>query len=185
MTYTFNRAYTVESAKAFDAFRTPSGLAVVRHYALNEDVLDKKLGYFSTDVERAGPYCMLAEARAMAHGDPRFLGYLTASRFNRGFPEYVRDFNAAFLALPALPSKVLKEACADPEVVVRAIETKRNGVYLAVVNTGLTAKRNVSIALPAKGKVTDAATGQTLTASDGRLRLSLAPCQLRAIQLAL
>ena len=64
MTYPFHRAYTVSSATAFDAFRTACGLAVLRHYPLNENVMEKKVGYFVCDVEYAGPYCMLGEARA-------------------------------------------------------------------------------------------------------------------------
>ena len=55
------------------------------------------------DVERAGPFCMQAEAVAMANGDPTMIGYLVGNNFERGFPMYVRDFNANFLALPALP----------------------------------------------------------------------------------
>ena len=66
--------------------------------------------------------------------------------------------------------------------VVRAIETKDNGVYLAVVNTGLTQKEIISIALAASGRVTDAATGQALPASGARLTLTLQPCQLRALR---
>ena len=59
------------------------------------------------DIERAGPYCMMAEALAMANGDPTMLGYLLGGNFGRGFPQYVREFNANFLALPALPSERL------------------------------------------------------------------------------
>ncbi len=179
-TFPFNRAYTVASPEAFDAFRGPSGLAVVRHYPLNENSMHPKLGYFVSDVERAGPYCMLAEARAMANGDPRFIGYLSSSSFNRGFPEVVRRFNAAFLALPALPSRVLRGACADSEVVARVIPTRSHGVYFAVVNTGLTAK-TVELALPAAGRIEDAATGCALPSRRGRVRLRLDACELRAL----
>jgi len=182
MTYPFNRAYTVSSPEAFDAFRSASGLAIVRHDPLNENAMEKKLGYFVCDVERAGPYCMLGEARAMAYGDPRYIGYLAGASFNRGFPEAVRDFNAAFLSLPALPSKVLEGACADPEVVVRAIEAPPHGTWLAVVNVGLKA-RSVVVALPARGKVVDAPTGEALEAADGKLALTLGPCQLKAIHI--
>ena len=143
------------------------------------------LGYFVSDVERAGPYCMAAEARAMANGDPRFFAYLTGNSFNRGFPEYVRDFNAAFLALPALPSVRIADAADDAEVVVRAIETEEHGVYLAVVNTGFGAKTDVGITLPKAGRVVDAATGAALDGAvrDGVLRLSMRPCQLRALRI--
>jgi len=183
MTYSFNRAYTVSSARAFDAFRGPSGLALVRHYSLNENAMEKKLGYFVCDVERAGPFCMLGEARAVAYGDPRYIGYLAASSFNRGFPEHVRAFNAAFLSLPALPGVVEDGACADPEVVVRVIRTIGHGTYLAVVNVGFEAKEGATVVLPAAGSVTDAPTGAPLQVTDGNLRLSLGPCELRALHI--
>jgi len=169
LTHAFNRLYTVASPKTFDAFRGPSGLAIVRHYALNEnmmfDAADKdKLGYFIADIERAGPYCMLAEAHAMANGDPTMIGYLVGSNFGRGFPQYVREFNANFLALPALPSERLANASDDPEVVVRIIRTPSHGSWLAVINTGLTAKPCVRIQTPT-----------------GPMELSLHPCELRSL----
>ncbi len=188
LTHCINRAYTVGSPKTLDRFRGPAGLAVVRHYALNENMMfDKrdqpKLGYFVADIERAGPYCMLAEARAVACGDPNYLGYLVGSNYGRGFPEYVRDFNTALLSLPALPSEVLDEAASDSDVVVRAIPTPSHGTYLAVVNVGLEAKENVVIRLPASGRVTDAPSGDVVPADGGKVVLSLDPCQLRALRI--
>ncbi|MEI7729395.1 MAG: hypothetical protein WCO56_07470 [Verrucomicrobiota bacterium] len=188
LTHAFNRSYTVGDARTFDAFRTLSGLALVRHYTLNENMAfdredHEKLGYFAADIERAGPYCLLAEARAMANGDPRFLGYLVGRTFNRGFPEYVRAFNTAFLSLPALPSSRLKDACADAEITVRSIPTPQHGTYLAIVNTGFAEKSNLTIRLPPNGRLTDAVTGDTVSAPNGILKLSLYPCQLRALRL--
>jgi len=180
MTYTFNRAYTVSDPQAFEAFRTPTGLAVVRHYFLNEHEIDDKTGYFVADVERAGPYCMLGEARAMAYGDPRTIGYLASNCFNRGFPQYVRRFYRAFLALPALPSEIVEGAASDPEVVVRSIPTEDHGTYLAIVNVALTAKQEATITIPA-GRATDGATGEALPTDGGKLRLSLDACELRAV----
>jgi len=187
LTHAFNRLYTVASPKTFDTFRTRSGLAVIRHYALNEnmafDKADKtKLGYFVADMERAGPYCMMAEAVAVANGDPTMIGYLSGGNFGRGFPKYVRNFNAAYLALPALPSRVLPGAASDPAVVVREIKTDRHGMYLAVVNTAPTARTNVAVSLPANGTVTDAVTGEALPVASGKLTLSFYPYQLRAIR---
>ncbi|MCX7044007.1 MAG: SprB repeat-containing protein [Candidatus Sumerlaeota bacterium] len=185
-TYSFNKAYTVSFPEGFDAFRTPSGLAAIRHYCLNENAMDGgttgPLGYFVSDMELAGPYCMLGEARAMAYGDPRYIGYLASSSFNRGFPEYVRAFNRAFLSLPALPSEILKGACNDSEVVVRAIKTPTQGTYLAVINTGLKEKTNVEIALPSPGKVINAATGQPLSAANGKASLALYPCEMKSLR---
>jgi len=182
LSYTFNRLYTVSSPEAFDAFRSPSGLAILRHYALNENEMhvgqDDLLGYFVADVERAGPFSMIGEARAMAYGDPRFIGYLVGNSFSRGFPEIARRFNAAFLSLPALPSEVVADGASDPEIVVRRIVTEKHGTWLAVVNTALVPKRDVAIKLPPGGKVADASTGEPLSPADGRLTLSLYPGQL-------
>ncbi len=145
LTHAFNRNYTVASPRTMDAFRTPSGLAMIRHYALNEHMMfdksDKELlGYFVADIERAGPYCMMAEVLAMAHGDPTMIGYLVGNNFGRGFPVYVREFNANYLALPALPSTVVKDAASDSEVVVRRIDTAKHGTWIAAINTSLPRK---------------------------------------------
>ena len=189
LTLPFNRAYTVASPKPFDLYRGPSGLALIYHFPLNENVMNVEktpiLGYFVSDMERSGPYCMLAEARAMANGDPTHIGYLTAASYNRGFPQYVQDFNAAFLALPALPSEVLAGAASSKDVVVRAIKTEGQGTYLAVVNTGLTEAKDVTITLPAAGAVVNAATGEELASSEqaagGKITVSLRPCQLMSL----
>ncbi len=180
MTYSYNRLYTVSTPAGFDAFRGPSGLAAVRHYALNENEMfrgpkqEDLLGYFVSDVERAGPHCMLAEARAVAHGDPWYLGSLMGNSYARGFPEHVRAFHAAFLALPALPSEIVKDACSDAEVVVRRIRTPAHGTYYAVANTGMAGKRGVAVRIP--GPLTDAATGSPAPAT-----LDLVSGELRAL----
>jgi hypothetical protein len=186
LTHGFNRSYTVASPVTFDAFRGPSGLAAVRHYTLNENMAfdrddREKLGYFVADVERAGPACMMAEALAVANGDPTMLGYLMGGNFGRGFPQYVREFNANFLALPALPSERLAIACDDPEVVVRAIRTPAHGMYLAIVNTGSRAKERVLIRLSVTGKVTEAVSGRELAMQDGGIRLDLHAFELRTL----
>ncbi len=187
LTHAINRRYTAISPETFDAFRGPSGLAVVRHYALNEhmmfDARDQDLlGYFVADIERAGPYCMMAEALAVAHGDPTHIGYLSGGNFGRGFPRPARQFNAHFLALPALPGQRLRDACDDAEVAVRAIPTPSHGLWLAVVNTGLLPKKALSMRPPRQGRVIDAVSGETLEPAGGGLRLALEPCQLRALR---
>ena len=188
MTHCFNRTYTVASPRTLEAFRGPSGLALVRHHSLNENMIfdrqDKeKLGYFVADIERAGPACMMGEALAVANGDPTMLGYLHGGNFGRGFPQYVREFNANFLALPALPSGLLPDACADKEVVVRAIQTPGHGTFLAVVNTGSSAKSRTLIRLPAAGKVTEATSGRSLEAREGEVWLELHPFELRSLRI--
>jgi len=184
LTYPYNRLYTVASPEAFEAFRTAGGLAIIRHYGLNENEMDDQTGYFVCDVERAGPYSMLAEARAVANGDPRYLGFLAGGTFNRGFPQYFRAFVANFLALPALPSRVLEGVASDPEVVVREIPTERHGTYYAMVNTSMSRKDAVRVKLGAIGAITFAASGEPLVARDGALELSLYPGELLAVHVA-
>lgn len=186
--YTFNRLYTVSSPGGFDVFRGPAGLAAVRHYPLNENEMysgktDDLVGYFVSDVERAGPYCMLAEARAIANGDPNFMGYLMGNSYARGFPEYVRAFNAAFLALPALPSMLDRTACVDPDIVVRVIKTPKHGTYLAVVNTSLQPKENVLIKLPPHSKAMNVATGTAISVSGGSVSFDFYPGELKSVRL--
>lgn len=184
LTYTYNKLYTVNSKNAFDAYNTKGGLAMVRHYSLNENEMsdgnDEVTGYFMCDVERSGPYSMMAEARAMANGNPTYIGALDGNSCNRGFPDYVRNFNAAFLSLPALPSEVAANASPDADVVVRAIKTPKHGTYFAVVNTSFVPKEIV-VTLPAAGNTTDAATAQPVAADGGKVTLSLYPGQLRAL----
>lgn len=182
LTYSFHPAYSVSLPQAFAPFRTASGLAAVQHFPLNERALEKSLGYLASDTEYAGSLCMLPEARAMANGDPRYLGYLAASSFNRGFPEYVRSFNAAFLSLPAMPSTVLPNAATSPAIVVRQIRTPAHGTYFAVVNTGLTTSKT-AITFPVRGEITDAATGKPIAAKDGTISVTLYPCELRAFHI--
>jgi len=126
---------------------------------------------------------MMGEARAVAYGDPTYLGYLSSNVFNRGFPQYVRPFNAAFLALPALEGVIDTNLSSDSEVIVRKITTPSSGTYLAVVNVSFEDKIDVEITMPHSGTVTDAATGGSLTPSGGKLTMSLYPAQLRAIRI--
>jgi hypothetical protein len=186
-THPFNRLYTVSDPRTFDAFSGPAGLAIIRHYTLNENMMftrdDKeKLGYFVGDIERTGPYCMMAEAMAMANGNPTHIGYLSGGNFGRGFPEYVRAFNTAFLSLPALPSEVVVKAASDPSVVVRSIKTPANGTYLAIVNTAMGDKK-VTVTLPTNGKIIDAVTGKAIAVNGGKVQLSLYPFQLQSLHI--
>ena len=189
LSHAFNRLFTVNSPKTLEQFRGPAGLALVRHYTLNENMMfdaqDKeKLGYFVADIERAGAACMQAEAVAVANGDPTLIGYLCGNNFGRGFPQAVRDFNANFLALPALPSRRLEAASSDPAVVVRTIDAGKHGTYVAVVNTAWTQRQRVQIKLPSSGAVTALAAGKILPRSNDGLTLDLRPYQLLALRIA-
>ena len=184
LTHAFNRLYTVASPKTLETFTALSGLALIRHYSLNENMMfnreDKeKLGYFVADIERAGPYCMMAEAMAMANGNPTHLGYLSGGNFGRGFPEYVRAFNTAFLSLPALPSRVVPKAAQDSEIVVREIPSDGHGTWYALVNIGMKEKKNVAIRLPGKGQISDAATKKAIGAGE-QITTDFYPYELKA-----
>jgi MYXO-CTERM domain-containing protein len=191
-THPFNRLYTVSDPDTFDLMRTPGGLAMVYHYSLNENVMttsggDQLVGYFVTDVERAGPYVTLPEARALAYGDPRYIGYLSGHSFNRGFPSYVRNFNLAFLALPAVPSQVDEGAADDANVVVRSYATQSDNQsdtqYYAVINVGLEDVAGVSVTLP-DGQVLDAVTDEEISRSGAVVTFDLYPGQVRALQIS-
>ncbi len=187
LTHAFNRLYTVNSPKSMELYRTRSGLALLRHYTLNENMMfdksDKdKLGYFVADVERSGSFSMHSEAMAMATGDPTMIGYLVGSNFGRGFPAAVRDFNANFLALPALPSVLAGDACSHPAVAVRVIDAGSSGRYLSVVNTGTVALTNVPVRVPGSSPVTAVASGQVLERREGGVALDLRPCQLLTLR---
>jgi hypothetical protein len=183
MTFPFNRAYTVASQAGFAPFRGHAGLAAVRHHPLNEHVVPAELvGYVCADAELAGPACMLAHVLAVANGDPTFFATLSGMALTTGFPEHVRAFNQAYLALPALPSERI--ATADPEVVLRRIATPRHGTWLAVCHSGLVARRAVRIALPAGSRnLRDAVTGEAVMPDGEGLVLDLSPCSLRAIHM--
>jgi hypothetical protein len=126
---------------------------------------------------------MQSEAVAMANGDPTMIGYLVGSNFGRGFPQYVRDFNANFLALPALPSVRVDGASSDKDVVVRTITTEKHGTYVAVVNTAATAKSGVAVDLKTAGRLRALAEGAQVTVTGNAATLNLRPYQLVAMKL--
>ena len=106
-------------------------------------------------------------------------GYLAGGNFGRGFPRYVRNFNAAFLSLPALPGRVLKGVASDKRVVVRRMDTPNHGTWYAAVNTALNAKTDIAVRLPLNQPVFNAANGLLLS-STGSFRLSFYPFELKA-----
>ena len=206
----FHALFTVTDPECLSAFANGNGTAtLIRHYDLNEGTFDSEplldpngnpvkngkgevekrpiTGYAMADWEHAGRACMIAEINAMANGDPVNLGYLMGSNYTRGFPVPVREFNLNFLALPALPSKVVKGACSDPEVVLREIDCSKLGVkakYYALVHTGWKEKNDVKVKIPgAKGEVEFAAYGKSRALKNGVLEFkTLKPFQLLAIK---
>jgi regulation of enolase protein 1 (concanavalin A-like superfamily) len=185
ITYPMGRLFTLENAAAVNSFRCASGLTVLRHYPLSEDnapgyeptPLGGQVGYSATESERAGNHEMLQQARAIAQADPRNLGYLCASSFNTGFPEVMRRFNQAFLAVPALPSTRLTSASTNANMVVRQITTSGFGTYYYVVNTAMTTQ-TATVTLPSTGTVTELARKTTLSGTT--LNLTLESAELRA-----
>ena len=189
-TYPFNRLFTVSDAAGFDMFRGPAGVAMIRHYSLNEHAMDQQdsqgnqvspLGYFITDVDRAGPYSMLAEARALAFGDPRYIGYLSGQNYNRGFPQYVRRFNQAFLSLPAVASEMITGGADHPNVVIRSYPTEDHGTWFAIINTGLHSLSQVNISLPGEHHLRDAVTHEQITTNTGSFTVDLYPGEVRSL----
>jgi hypothetical protein len=114
----------------------------------------------------------------MANGDPTMIGYLVGNNFARGFPQFVREFNANFLALPALPSQRVEDGSSDPAVVVRTIDAGRHGLYVAVVNTDRRERNQVRVKMSGNGAVTALASGATVTRSGGGWTVDLHPYQL-------
>jgi len=174
-TYPVSRMYTAMSSTAFDAFRGPDGLAAVRWFCPNAGLDAGTLGGIVADIDRAGPYCMMTEALAVANGDPIWLGILASNTFTSSFPEYARRFYAAYLALPAEKSQRMWEWSPDPEVVVRVIWPETKGAYLAVVNTSYLPKKEAAIVLSWDGQVTNAASGQILDSLKSKIKVKKKP----------
>jgi hypothetical protein len=194
LTYPMGRLFTVARANVIEPYRTRAGLAVVRHYTLNEDNHDRtkgksdlpfdgQVGYVCVDTDRAGSHVRLLEARAVAEADPTHLGYLCASSFSTGFPGHVRQFNAAFLAVPALPSRIVTDAANDPEVVVREIPTPHHGRYYLVVNTSMHPKSGVIVHLQGQGAIRDLLEHRELSTTS--LRLDMFSAELRSYHIRL
>ena len=154
---------------------------MIRHYVLNENALKigkaYPLGYFVCDFDTAGPYHMLAEARALAYSDPNLLGYLASAVYSSGFTEYHRAFNQAFLSLPAVPSTMLESASSDKHVVVREYKTKEHGTWYAIINTGLNDAIDIKIDLPVK-QASNSITGEKIKLKSGSTQVSLYPGQV-------
>ena len=189
MTYSFNNLFSVSDAQSLAKFNTPSGTAAIRHFCLNEDAMkgndgNPLLGYFVTDMELAGPYITLPEARALANGNPYYFGYLSSNSFNRGFAGYVRQFNANYLALPALPSVKRDDLTEELNLAVRTITTTEHGTFMAIINTGLAEIKGGKVDLPMGDSAVSAVTFDTMKVVDKQLILDLHPGQLVTVRLS-
>lgn len=178
LTYPYNRSYTVADPAAMEAFRAKAGLTMIRHQSLNENTIEPKemIGYHCIDMELSGPACVLQEVQAVANGDPRWMGLLAGVSLTKGFPEYVRAFNANFLALPAIPSTLVDTGL--PGVVVRAYDGGKHGTWYAVCNTTMKPVAKAELKLPGSGKVAVVIGGKDLKAVGGTVVLDLPAASL-------
>lgn len=186
--YTINRFYSADSA--MEEFRTGAGLTCVRHFPLNENEMDVKkgdksespVGYFISDVERFGAFSVMPEVAAVAKGDPTRLGYLTGSTFQHGFPRYVRAFNQAYLALPALPSVLVQQEKYGKEW-VRKIDAGSERVWYAVCNLAYTEQKVQIDNLPKGKALVDCVSGDRYPVlADGSVSISFGPMSLRSFR---
>ncbi len=175
--------YTANSSTYLDFFRTGEGVSVADFWIYNEDCLNNNKmarvpGLQGT--EHAGPFCMMEEVMTTALVDPPRIG-IRMGYFRRGFPKYSRAFSCAYLALPALPSKVVDTGIKDTDIVVRKIETNM-GIYYAIINRGfdLTGK-NLRLKCFAKNtKLKDLVSGKVITSNNGVWEIIMSPMQLRS-----
>ncbi|GAA5157690.1 hypothetical protein GCM10025770_01270 [Viridibacterium curvum] len=201
MTLSFgNGLHTVDDAAALSEYNNAAGASLVHHFPLNEDdgngyvdntctslrpvstsdAFDAKFGYLSVAVERAGPYSVLAEARALANGNPINIGYLESSSMSRGFPAWVRRFNQALLSLPASTAVTAAGMSSDANVVVRRFSTA-GGTYYAVINPTLNSRSAVVIDFGAgTTSVEDRIAGTTYAAR--KLQFDLYPGEVRTFR---
>jgi hypothetical protein len=207
MTMPFGKQFTLDDVALMTKFKNQSGMAMIHHFPLNEDdghgdySVDRKdgtynnwpmsghFGYFVSDVERATPYTMLSEVRAVAEGDTFWLGYLSSNSFNTGAPQDLRRFNQAYLAWPALTSTKVVAAVSDAEVIVREIMTSSNGKFVAVFNTGMSAKTNLQIDFTKTGmgnlaSVMDRVTGAAVILNAGKLTINLQVADFKVFYVA-
>ncbi|MFH1476073.1 MAG: hypothetical protein ABIH24_01070, partial [Verrucomicrobiota bacterium] len=185
--------YTADNPKFLNFFKTGEGVAIGDAFPYNEELFVGNCYNLAaaSAVEHAGPFCMMEEILSMAHADPTRIMINMHEPLQRGFPQYARDFAAAYLALPAIQSEVLADAVQpqDNAIVVRQYKTDY-GIYMAVINRAFDLKeRQVKITVKAEpaavATVQDLVTGKDLTFEpDGRDRISLAvaiqPMQLRS-----
>ena len=191
-----NGLYTVDDAALMGEYSNAAGASLVHHFPLNEDdgngfennscnslrpiqdgdAFNAKFGYLSVAVERGGPYSVIAEARALANGNPINIGYLESSSMSRGFPAYVRRFNQALLSLPAIPLSSVGGVSDNGQVIVRKTAVTVNGTYYAAVNPSLQPQSQVTLTFPT-ANVKDLLT-QT-THANSKLKMDFYPGEVR------
>ncbi len=186
-----NALYTARDSVFLNYFRTAEGLAVsnpvVYDEACSRFINPKYEGNMA--VPAGAPFSMALELLAWFHGDARTLTFTTYT-YARGFAAAHRRFAQAFLALPALPGKILRTD--DEDLRVRTYRTER-ATYVGVASKARECRRlQISIPrdeLPGNGSVTlqDLVSGERRPARlDGdRLQFEIdsEPMQLHAFRI--
>lgn len=202
-----NRLFSVNDPLVHKLYENKAGVeTIIRHYSLNEHMQRKRkrgsdgkvemkdgkeqwdslYGYSTGDFSRAGRASMMVEVESMAKGNPVNIGYLLGQVFARGYPIPAREFNRNFLALPALPSKLIEGACEDKDVYLREIDCSKyipGKKYYALVHTGWTPKKSVRVKFPGNmNSLKLPAYDKSIKLSNGVLEINLRPWQLLALE---
>jgi len=178
-----NWHYLADNEPYINSFRTGERLALTKLFDYEERGRWNVQGdnYETSELMTGGPdYAMAEQVMSVFHGDPWILTE-TAYTYGGGFMEQHRAFARAFLALPALPGKVVETPGlpGSEELRVRRYDPKgAAAVYLSLAYKGY---RPGSFALelpgpwPASVKVTDPVSGGTVPAEvrEGRLILKI------------
>lgn len=192
-----NGLYSVNDAALLGEFSNAAGATLVHHYPLNEDdgngfednscttrrtvntsdAFNALFGYLSVAVEREGAFSMLAEARALANGNPINIGYLESSSMSRGFPAYVRRFNQTLLSLPAIPLSTVSGMTSNNQITIRKTASTANGTYYAVINPSLQKQTLVQVTFPSASSVKDLISQTTY--GSPKLLMDLYPGEVR------
>lgn len=167
-------------------FRTHDGVAVSNVVSYDEigarTINPKYEGNMLTPGGAA--FSMALELLSYFHSDARTLNY-TVYTYGRGFADAHRRFAQAFLALPAIASKMVEHN--DPDLRVR-LYPSANGTYIGVAYKGYVAKK-LTIRVPAEkaGALENLVTGEAVasTFAGGHVQFDIdsGPVELNAFLL--
>jgi len=162
--------YAADNPQLLNFFRTGEGTAICNAFPYNEEPFAQNVYNLAaaSAIEHAGPFCMMEEIVSMAQADPTRIMVNAHEPLQRGFPKYAREFAAAYLALPSMPSEILVGAVQPQgkEIVVRQYKTDY-GIYLAVINRAFDLKERavtLTVKVPPADvmSVQDLVTGQPI-----------------------
>jgi CHU domain-containing protein len=145
------------SNKAYqNFFRTGAGVGICINVLGLESMTRRrnpKRNNMVWKIVHGGAFSMTEEVLSMVASDPVVIYYPRWFVYENPFPKYVRRFNKAYTALPAIKPVIIDDALnvADSKVVVKKYPTQF-GNYLAVINAGYTPKEiELLIDIPANG----------------------------------